>query len=270
VRLDHAFDLRGARATGETRDDALVLDEHERRHLLDLEPLRELGPLLHVDALHDEAFALLAREVREQALHPARRAGALGAEEDEQGLGIVGHYRFLLQGVWASGAEADGGFPGKLLPKRAGSHGATRDYTGCVGEWYWIGVCVGLGAAAGVLLCGFLAATRAGLLAAAVLGAAAGVGIGFAIENWDEALGGGIGALVAVAGAAQVIRGALRRGGTRGGTAALIALAAIAVAALAFVPALGYVEALALPVLAARLRRRAPERYAGLRTLARD
>jgi hypothetical protein len=35
------------------------------------------------------------------------------------------------------------------------------------------------------------------------------------------------------------------------------------------VPALGYLEALALPVLAARLRRRMPERYAGLRTLAK-
>jgi hypothetical protein len=36
------------------------------------------------------------------------------------------------------------------------------------------------------------------------------------------------------------------------------------------VPVLGYLEALALPVLAVRLRRRAPERYAGLRTLAKD
>jgi hypothetical protein len=39
---------------------------------------------------------------------------------------------------------------------------------------------------------------------------------------------------------------------------------------LAFVPVLGYLETLALPVLAARMRRRRPERYAGLRTLARD
>jgi hypothetical protein len=31
----------------------------------------------------------------------------------------------------------------------------------------------------------------------------------------------------------------------------------------------GYLEALALPALALRLRRRAPERYAGLRTLAK-
>ena len=40
-------------------------------------------------------------------------------------------------------------------------------------------------------------------------------------------------------------------------------------AALAFVPVLGYLTAVALPGLAARLRRRAPERYAGLRTLAK-
>ena len=32
----------------------------------------------------------------------------------------------------------------------------------------------------------------------------------------------------------------------------------------------GYLEAIGLPVLAARLRRRAPERYEGLRTLAKD
>jgi hypothetical protein len=41
-------------------------------------------------------------------------------------------------------------------------------------------------------------------------------------------------------------------------------------AVLALVPLLGYVEAVALPALAARLRRRSPETYAGLRTLARD
>ena len=139
-----------------------------------------------------------------------------------------------------------------------------------MGEWYWIGVCVGLGAAAGVLLAGLLAATRAGFYAAVVLAIAAGAGIGFVIDDWDEAVGGGIGALLAVAATGQVIRGALRRGGTRGGTAALVAAAALIVAALAFVPVLGYLEALALPILAARLRRRSPERYAGLRTLARD
>jgi len=33
---------------------------------------------------------------------------------------------------------------------------------------------------------------------------------------------------------------------------------------------LGYLEALAVPLLGARLRRRAPDRHAGLRSLARD
>ena len=78
-------------------------------------------------------------------------------------------------------------------------------------------------------------------------------------------MGGILGAL----GAAQVVAGALRRGGTRGGTAFLVAGAALLVAGVAWVPVLGYVEALVLPVLAARIRRRRPERYAGLRTLAR-
>ena len=64
------------------------------------------------------------------------------------------------------------------------------------------------------------------------------------------------------------MRGALRRGGARLGTALLVAGAAVAVAVLALIPLVGYLEFLALPVLAIRLRRRRPERYAGLRTLA--
>ncbi|HKT43990.1 MAG TPA: hypothetical protein VJQ85_04255, partial [Gaiellaceae bacterium] len=60
------------------------------------------------------------------------------------------------------------------------------------------------------------------------------------------------------------------RGGTALGTALIVGAAALAMAGLAWVPAVGYLEAVALPALAARLRRRSPERYAGLRTLARD
>jgi hypothetical protein len=41
-------------------------------------------------------------------------------------------------------------------------------------------------------------------------------------------------------------------------------------AALAFIPIVGYLEAIALPALAARLRRTQADRYAGLRSLARD
>ena len=40
--------------------------------------------------------------------------------------------------------------------------------------------------------------------------------------------------------------------------------------ALAFVPVVGYLEALAVPLFGLRLRRNAPDKHAGLRTLARD
>jgi hypothetical protein len=140
-----------------------------------------------------------------------------------------------------------------------------------MGAWYWIGVCAGLGAAAGVLLAGL--AGRAVLVA--VIAAVAGVGIGFAVRDWqsggwaDVALGA-VGGLLGGLGAAPIVRGALGRGGTRGATGVLVGAAALVVGGLAWVPAVGYLEALALPVLASRLRKRAPERYAGLRTLARD
>jgi hypothetical protein len=68
----------------------------------------------------------------------------------------------------------------------------------------------------------------------------------------------------------QIVRGALRRGGTTGGTGILVGLAGLGVAALALIPVVGYLEAFALPALGTRVRRRAPERYAGLRSLARD
>ena len=137
-------------------------------------------------------------------------------------------------------------------------------------EWYWIGLLVGVGAGFGVLFTGALSTIRGGVVAAILLAAAAGTGLGFALENWDEALGGGLGGLAGALGSAQVVRGALRRGGTRGGTAALVAFAALVVAALALIPGVGYLEALALPALGARLRRRSGDRYAGLRILARD
>ncbi len=144
-----------------------------------------------------------------------------------------------------------------------------------MGAWYWIGLCAGLGAAAGVLLAGLAGATRAALAVAGILALAAGAGIGFAIDGrwpggWGDVVAGLLGALAGSFGAAQVVRGALRRGGTRGGTAVLVAGVALLIAAVALIPALGYAEALALPALAARLRKRAPERYAGLRTLAKD
>jgi hypothetical protein len=135
-----------------------------------------------------------------------------------------------------------------------------------MGDWYTIGILVGVGAAIGVAATGILRR----VLVALVVAAAVSLALGFVFGQWDEAAGGLVGALCGSLGSAPLVAGTLRRGGTRGGTAALLALAAVVGAALAFVPVLGYLEALAVPVLGARLRRRSPDTHAGLRSLARD
>jgi hypothetical protein len=139
-----------------------------------------------------------------------------------------------------------------------------------MGSWYWIGVCAGLGVAVGVLFAGLFAGTRIALTAALVAAAGAGVAIGFALGQWDEAIGGGAGGALGAVGAAQLVMGTLRRGGARFGTAVFVGLAALLLAGLAWIPIVGYLEAALVPAFAARLRGRAPERYAGLRSLARD
>jgi hypothetical protein len=139
-----------------------------------------------------------------------------------------------------------------------------------MGDWYTIGLALGLGTALGVLFAGLLSATPLGRLAAVVLGAVAGAVAGWLIEDWTEIVGGAVGGLAGAGAAVIVVAGALRRGGTRAGLAVIVAGAAAALAALAFVPVVGYLQAVALPGLAARLRRTQADRYAGLRTLAKD
>jgi hypothetical protein len=135
-----------------------------------------------------------------------------------------------------------------------------------VGSWYWIGVLAGVGAAIGIFAAGVVPRWMIAAVGAAVAGAV----IGIAVLHWDEAVAGAVGGLAGGFGATPVVAGSLRRGATRGGLAVIIALSAVGVAAVAFIPVAGYLEALALPVLALRVRRKTPERYAGLRTLARD
>ncbi|MGZ4380334.1 MAG: hypothetical protein ACXVZ3_02775 [Gaiellaceae bacterium] len=139
-----------------------------------------------------------------------------------------------------------------------------------MGAWYTIGLCVGVGIGTGVLLSGLLASWRIGVVVAVILAAAAGVGVGYAFFSWPEALGGGIGGVLGALGAAGIVRGTLRRGGTRLGTAVLVGLAGVGLAVLAVIPVVGYLEAVVIPVLAVRLRRRDDGRFAGLRILARD
>ena len=141
-----------------------------------------------------------------------------------------------------------------------------------MGDWYTIGLAAGLGAGVGVAVAGLLGFARLTLVAvtAVAVAAALGAGVGLVVEDAEEAVAGAVGAALAAAGALVVLRGALDRGGTAAGTAAIFVGAGLAVAALAFVPFLGYLEAVAVPGLAGRLLRRGRARYAGLRILARD
>jgi hypothetical protein len=139
-----------------------------------------------------------------------------------------------------------------------------------VEDVYVIGLFAGLGTSLGLAFAGLLASSRAGVAVAAVVAALGGVGLALLLADWRAAVAAAAGALLGAAGAGPVIAGTLRRGGTRLGTAVLVVGAALVVAALAFIPLVGYLEALALPVLGTRLRRRSEERHAGLRILARD
>jgi len=137
-------------------------------------------------------------------------------------------------------------------------------------EIYRIGLSLGLGIAIGLLLCGLLAPRRALVFVVAALAAAAGLGAGWAIGGWHEAIAGAVGGALATLVAGAVVTRTLESGGTRSGTAVLFLASALVFAGVAFIPFLGYLELAAVPALAARARRRRPDRYAGLRTLARD
>jgi hypothetical protein len=138
-----------------------------------------------------------------------------------------------------------------------------------MGEWYRIGIFLGIGVGIGILFAGLLATRRAGVGGAIVVAAALGAVVG-AVHGWGGAVAGGVGGALGALGTSQVVRGAARRGGTRAGLGTILAVVGGAAVGLAFVPAVGYLEAVAVPLLGARLRRRADGRHAGLRILARD
>ena len=138
-----------------------------------------------------------------------------------------------------------------------------------MGDWYEIGITVGLGLAAGIAFAGVLAGLRFGL-ATTLLGAlVVGIAAGLLVNGWLGLSGGVVGAVIGSVSAAAIVRGANRRGATLGGTAFLLVGAAVVVALLALIPVVGYIEALVLPVVAARRARSGPEKYAGLRSLAK-
>jgi len=86
MRLDELFDLRRTRLPLEAGDDAIALDEDERRDLANLEPLCESGVALDVDPGHAQSVPLPAGDVCQRAFHPSCRPTVSGGEEDEQRL----------------------------------------------------------------------------------------------------------------------------------------------------------------------------------------
>jgi hypothetical protein len=138
-----------------------------------------------------------------------------------------------------------------------------------MGEAYRIGVSAGAGVAIGLVAAALLARLPRGGVGAGVLAALIAGVVGWIVFGWPEATAGALGGLSGGVSTAVFARGSLRRGGTAAGTALLLLLSAVAVFLIALIPVAGYLEALVLPVVAARARRRAGEKYAGLRTLAR-
>ncbi len=138
-----------------------------------------------------------------------------------------------------------------------------------MGDWYEIGITVGIGVAAGIAFAGVLAGLRFGF-ATTLLGAlVVGIGAGLLVTGWIGVAGGVVGAVIGSISAAAIVRGAAGRGATRGGTAFLLIAAAFVVGLLALIPVVGYLEALVLPIVAGRRARHGPEKYAGLRSLAK-
>jgi hypothetical protein len=121
-------------------------------------------------------------------------------------------------------------------------------------DWYWLGVLLGLGVAAGVVG----AEGRRPFLGGIALAL---VGVALAIALVGLAWWG----LAAFVGSGLLSGYALRR---LSGAARL--LGSLVTTGLSFVPAVGYLLAIAAPLAGVRLGRRAGSRYAGLRVLAKD
>ena len=136
-------------------------------------------------------------------------------------------------------------------------------------ELWRISISAGAGAALGLAAAGLLARYARGAAGAALLALVAGGALTWLVFDWKAGIAGAAGGALGGFGAGIFVRGAQRRGGTAAGTAVLLAGAAVVVFALALIPVVGFIEALAIPALAVRARRRAGEKFAGLRTLAK-
>jgi hypothetical protein len=122
-------------------------------------------------------------------------------------------------------------------------------------DWYLLGVAAGFGVAAAIPAAHTRERRPLVLLATLALGLAVGLIADFATA-W-----GLVAAVVGLVLGLVFLRRLSREA---------VLVAALAASALALLPAVGYLEAAATPLLGARLRRRSGGRYAGLRILAKD
>jgi hypothetical protein len=138
-----------------------------------------------------------------------------------------------------------------------------------MGAWYTVGLCLGLGLGFGVIVSGLLGVSRIGVGIAAIAGAGLGAAVGYGVGELAETIAGAVAGFVGALSAAAVVHGAMRRGATRLGVAAYLGAAGLLVCLVAFIPLVGYLATVVLPLLAARMRGRQAARFAGLRTLAK-
>jgi hypothetical protein len=136
-------------------------------------------------------------------------------------------------------------------------------------ELWLIGIAAGIGDALGLAAAGAFARSARAPLAAAAIGLVGGALIGWLVFDWKAGVVGGIAGVLSGLGAGTFVRGAVRRGGTPGGTALILVGAAVIVLAVSLIPVVGFILAIAIPVVGLRSRQRAGEKYAGLRTLAK-
>jgi hypothetical protein len=143
-----------------------------------------------------------------------------------------------------------------------------------VGDWYVIGIALGVGVAFGVLAAALLAWLKVGWAASTVVAIAAGLVAGFITNRWIGSdwvgpVAGVAGGLIGSLSGSVVVRGAIRRGGTPGGVAFLLGSFSLMIFLLALVPAAGFLVAVIVPIAAFRNYGRDTGKHAGLRTLAK-
>src|SRR5438876_1248228 len=142
---------------------------------------------------------LLARKLREEAVHAARRARSPLGEEDQE------RSKNPVSAAMAPGPPCSG-HRKCLVP----AWGPAKRRLDRVGDWYSIGVFTGLGVALGIAAAAGLGGRRMSLLVP-FIAAGVGIALGVVLSDAEEAAGGGVGGLLGAVGSLELVRGSLGR-----------------------------------------------------------